>query len=291
MPGAGTSSQTQQQQQQSQTNPWAPTQGTLQNIIGSINGVNPAVTGNQYNSAANLVGAANGLPNFGNASAGVASGLLGGDPTGLLNSSLKSYQNNVNPIATESLNPLQNPQIQQLLQTIQNQTTNSVNSQFAGAGRSNSGENAEAIALGLSQGEAAPLLNQYNQNVSNVLGANSGLLNAAQGTAGAITGNQQAGLGAAAAQPGIAMSPALAQLQAAQTQYNLPISNLGGIEGLTLPIAGLGGQSTSSGSGTTTNNPSILSDIAQGVGILGGNNGLFGGQYNAAGGLLKFAGV
>lgn len=277
-------SSTQQQQQQSTTNPWAPAQPQLQNILGNLSGISPAVTGAQSGAANNLIGASGSLPNFGGAVSGVAGGLLGGDPTGLLKSSLSAYQNNLNPIANQSLDPTKNPQIQNLLQTIQQQVTNATNSQFAGSGASGGSANQNAIAYNLGQAEAPALLGQYNQNVQNVLGANQELLGAAQGTAGAITGNQQAGIDAAQQQPGIQLSPALAQLQAAQTQYNLPLANLGGISSLTLPIAGLGGQST--GSGQTTNNPSILSQIGQVGGILGGNLGLFGGANPAIGNIL-----
>ena len=280
----GTSSTNQTQQQQSTTNPWAPSQQELIQLLRGVQGVSPGVTGAQSAAAGNLVNASNGLPNFGGQAAGVTSGLLGGDPTGLLNSSLQSYQQNVNPIATQSLDPTQNPAVQNALQAAAYNATQANNAVFAGSGRTGGGAQSYALGQGMANAEAPLLLGQYNQNVQNVLGANQGLLGAGQGTANAITGNQQAGLGAAALQPGIQTAPALAQLQAAQTQYNLPLSNLGAISGLTLPIAGLGGQSTGSGtaSGTgvnssqTTIDPSMLASILQGTGILGGNLGLFG---------------
>ncbi len=266
----GTSSQNTQQQQQSTTSPWGPSQPVLNNLLSSLVGLKTAPTAGQTAATGALTTAAGGLPNYGAAAGGVTSGLLGGDPTGLLGSSLSAYQNNVNPIASASLDPTQTPGIQNVLSTIRADIGKQVNDQFAGAGRDLSGMNQQTLARGISQGEAVPLLNQYNQNVSNVLGANQGLFGAGQGTAGAITGNQQAGLGAASQQPGLQLAPALAQLQAAQTKYNLPLSNLAGLEGLTLPIAGLGGQSVGSGSSNTTLNPSILSQIAQAVGMFSG---------------------
>ncbi len=255
----------------------------IEQILNGTAGISQAPTAGQQQAVQGLTTAAKGLPSYGAAAGGVTSGLLGGDPTGLLGSSLSAYQNNINPIASASLDPTQTPGIQNVLATIRNDISKSVNDQFAGAGRDLSGMNQQTLARGISQGEAVPLLNQYNQNVSNVMGANQGLLGAGYQTAGGITGNQQAGLTAAGQQPSIALAPALAQLQAAQTKYNLPISNIAGIQGLTLPIAGQFGESSgygsSSGSGAsnTTLDPSTLSQIMQwmnigktGAGILGG---------------------
>jgi hypothetical protein len=288
--GSSSQQQNTQQQQQTTTNPWAQSMPLLQQLMGSISPLSASVTPAQQGAVNNLQSTAGSLPNYGAAAGSVTSGLLGGDPTGLLKSSLQSYQGNVNPIASASLDPTQTPGIQNVLQTIRDQISKQTNDQFAGAGRDLSGLNQQTLARGISQGEAVPLLNQYNQNVSNVMGANQGLLGAAQGTAGAITGNQQAGMNAAAMQPGIAMAPALAQLQAAQTAYNLPLSNAGALEGLSLPIAGLGG--SSSGSGTTntnmTINPSVLQQILMGTQAAGS---LFGGKSNAAGNMLGFLGA
>jgi hypothetical protein len=285
----GTSSQNTGQTQQSTTNPWAPSQPELQQLLSSIQGIGGGPTYQQQQALHALKGASTGLPNYGAAAGGVTSGLLGGDPTGLLKSSLQSYQNNVNPIASASLDPTKTPGMQNVLQTIQQDVGNSVNGMFAGSGRDGSGLNQQALARGISQGEAVPLLGQYNQNVQNVMGANQGLLGAGQGTAGAITGNQQAGMGAAAQQPGIAQAPALAQLQAAQTAYNLPLSNLGGIEGLTLPIAGLGGQSAGSGNSNTTNTPNPFAMALAGLGLGGSSigGGLFSSGFNQLGKLFQ----
>ena len=261
---------TQQQQQQSQTAPWVQSLPAVYNLLNSLNNANTGQTPAQTQAINSLVQGAQGLPNFGGQSADVTSGLLGGDPTGLLKSSLNAYQQSVNPIATESLNPLQNPNIQAALQAAQYNATQANNSVFAGSGRTGGGAQSYALGQGIANAEAPMLLGQYNQNVQNVLGANQGLLSAGQNTSNAITGNQQAGMTAAQNQPGIALAPQLAQLQAAQTQYNLPLSNIAGVQGLTLPIAGLGGQSSGSGSGTgtmmgqtnTTITPSMLQDLS-----------------------------
>lgn len=260
----GDSSQQTNTQQQTQSAPWAPTQGSLLNLISGINS-NPAATGYQKTAANNLLSSATGLPNFGGAAGGVARGLLGGDPTGLLGSGNNELRGILSPIANGSLDPTQNPQIQQLLQTIQQQVHNSIAGQFAGAGRDLSPAANSAEAYGLAQGMAAPLLNQYNQNVQNRINAGSQLFGANYNTAGAMTGNQQAGLGAATQQPGIAMAPALAQLQAAMTKYNLPLANAGAIGNILLPIAGLGGQTSSQGQSNTTYNPSLISQIGAGA--------------------------
>ena len=55
---------------------------------------------------------------------------------------------------------------------------NSVNGQFAGAGRDLSGLNQQYLGRGITAAEAPILLNQYNQNVAQRQQAASGLLGA-----------------------------------------------------------------------------------------------------------------
>ncbi len=275
--GLGTSGQTFNasggSQQASQTQPYGPTQGALSNIIanaGSIanqDGASPfrlsPLEEQSYAGAENNIGQ---LPNFGPAAAQTASNIFqtGGDPTGIL----RREASNLNPIASENLDPTQTPGMKGVLDTIRNDISNQINGQFAGAGRSLSGLNQQTLSRGISQGEAVPLLNQYNQNFSNMLGANQQLGNVSQSAMSNL------GQGANFAQ----LAPQLAQMnpmmiaQIESQRRNQPYNYLSQYENAINPIAGLGGTATGSqqtqqqGQGTATN--SLLSQLGQGLGLL-----------------------
>ncbi len=270
--GLGTSSQTfgasGNSNQASQTNPYGPATYDLGQILaqagalGSQSAYNPNEI-NAFNQAGN---SAMELPNFGPAASQAVSNILqtGGDPTGIL----RREASNLNPTASGNLDPTQTPGMANVLKTIQNDVSNQVNSQFAGAGRSLSGLNTQTLARGLSQGEAVPLLNQYNQNFSNMLGANQQLGNVQSGAMGNI-GNA---FNIASASPGLATAAPLTAASAYNSAQLQPFQYLGAESNIVNPIAGLGGtasgsQNTSqSGSGTATN--SLLSQIGQGLGLL-----------------------
>ena len=269
-------STSQTQNQSGSTNPWAPAIPALNNILGQISNTSTQPTNNQNAATSGLIGASQGLPNFGGQAAAATTSMLpGGDIYNTLNNGYSDLQKQLNPIANGSLDPTQAPGMSNVLQTIRNDVGNSVNSQFAGAGRDLSGLNQQSLARGIAQGEAVPLLNQYNANVGNIMGAANSLYGGANSTATGLSGIAGAGLGAAAAQPGIAQAPALAQLGAANTQYGQPLQNLGLLSQLTVPIAGLGGQyqGTSTGTGTSQTNNQMSGAqqfglIANGLGSL-----------------------
>ena len=58
-----------------------------------------------------------------------------------------------------------------LISTLGTDISSNINARYAAAGRDLSGLNTQNLARGLSQGLAAPLLSQYNQDVQNQLGA------------------------------------------------------------------------------------------------------------------------
>jgi hypothetical protein len=268
--GLGTSGQNFQaggtSNQASQTQPWGPAQAPeimgLNNITNLLNAggfyPNQGENGDFAQASQNL----SQIPNFGPAAAQTAANYLqtGGDPTGLLRAESQNIGIG---------NPQNTPGMQQVLSTIQNDISNQVNSQFAGAGRSLSGLNEQTLARGLAQGEAVPLLNQYNQNIANQMGI-----------AGAASGNIQTGLQDASAAPGLATAVPLADEQIQQQAQQLPISLLGQYENLINPTAGLGGSSVGSqitnqtGSGTATN--SLLSQLGQVGGLINPFSGLLG---------------
>lgn len=268
MSGLGTSKS--EQSQSSQTSPWAPAQPALQSILNGIQGQmgNYQPNGAETSALNTLSQNAANQPNFGGEVSQLASSYLGGDPTGLLNPALKQYQAQLGGIANQNNDPMRTPGMQGVLNTIRSDVGDSVNQQFAGAGRDMSGLNQQTLARGISQGEAVPLLGQYNQNVQNQMGAANSLYGAAGQTASALTGNQSQGVNLAGAGAQLQNAPALAQLQAQAAMRGLPLNNLGMLENLTVPIAALGGQSSGQSQGSYTASP--LTQLTQGFNLFGG---------------------
>ena len=244
-------------------NPWLPSQPILKGILSGIQGQLGNYQTNPTEQAAltSLLGNAQNVGNFGAQANDITGKFFGGDPSGLLNPALQSYNTAVSPIATGDLDPMKTPGIRNLLDTIRSDVSGSVNSQFAGAGRDLSGKNQEYLARGISAGYAAPLLNQYNQNVSNRMGAARGLYDAAGNTASALGANQQQGFNLATALPQVAAAGPMGVLSASNLARILPLQNLGMLENLTVPIAGLGsegsqrGTASSNTQGTQTASP------------------------------------
>lgn len=270
MPGAGTSTGTQDvsktQQEQgttantqntsgtTNTGPWDATKGLLGNIISSLNplSTNTNPSGAQSEALANLQGSASQVPNFGAAAAGGVNNILGGNYSGMLTGALGDYKSSLSPYLSSSyLNPMSTPGLSDALNTMKGDITNSVNDQFAAAGRDFSPANTTALTRGLTQGMAPILTNQFNQNVNTQRGAQDALYGAGSMTPGMLSNLTTSGINAAGAIPGLYTAPASTQLGAANAAYSMPYSNLGMLSGLALPIAGLGQTSSTSGTGST----------------------------------------
>ena len=263
MSGLGQSSQQQQQSSQSQSSPWAPAQSELMSILGGIGGQNGNMQMTPQEQAAiqQWQQNAGGLQNFTGQATNAANNFIGGDPTGLLGPAYQQYLKTMSPIAGASLDPMQTPGFSNALNTMNQDITNQVNGGFAAAGRSGSGLNTQQLARGLSQGDSQAIANQYNQNVSNVQGAANGLLGGAGNISQAMTGNTAQGFGLAGAIPGFASMGPQAQLQAGMAGQQLPMQLLSMLENLTIPIAGLGGQTSGSSQGSMTSQSSPLQDF------------------------------
>ncbi len=287
----GGSSGSQQQQTSQQTSPWQPTQPLLQSIISQLGGVNTGVTPTQTSALNQLQTNAQGLPNFGGAATNLTGQLLGGLPN--LNQNLSgaanASQSALAPyLQSGYLNPQTNPAESQLINTINQDVTNQIGGLFAGAGQSMSPLEAQAMARGLSQGLAGPLFNQYNANVAAQQGAAGQNFNIASGANQGLLGNAGAGLQSAGSIPGLTNMSPLSSLAASNAAYSLPLSQLGGVESMTLPIAGLGGQSQGTSNTQSQYNPSLLSQIGQGAQAFGN---IFGGSNPASAGFGKFLGL
>jgi hypothetical protein len=242
---------------------------TLKGFIGNIGSlagnVNP--TGAVANAFNSIQANAGNVPDYTNQALGYASNLIGGgnNYAPMVQDAYGKQADALNPIMSASLDPTQTPGIGQQLATTQQDITNSVNGQFAAAGRDLSGANSMALGKGLAQGMAPILTNQYNANVGNRMAASGQLGQAAQGAAGTLSGLQQTGLGNQAqgfnwltnGLPNATNAGALNTINAGQMPFQYSTGNLSALLGLTTPIAALGGQSTgtSNTQGTQTMSP------------------------------------
>lgn len=228
------------------------------------------------------------MPDFSAPATNVANTLLAGGGSngyaGILNNSYSQLQGELNPYASGA-NIGSNDALTPELNTVGNDVQNSVQSQFAAAGRSFSPSEAQAIARGTAQGEDPILASQFNQDQANQLNAAGALNSAAGNTASGLNtlnqtqlGNETTGLTAAQAIPGILNQNANSEIAAGTAQQNLPYSGVTSLESLLLPIAGLGAQSTGTSTGQTVQQTSPVSTILGGLlgagSLLGGSQGL-----------------
>lgn len=294
------------------TDPWSPTIPGLQALAGGITGQipNAAVNGTEQGALAQLrANAAAGNP-YAMGIGGLATDLLNGGGANNQAGAIQGYYDRLNsnlsgltnPLTNPSgYNPANNPAMRGLLDTITNDVTGQINGQFAGAGRDLSGMNQQALARGLSQGLAAPLLSQYNQDISNAIGASNALYSGGNTTSGLLSGlnqqslaNRQAGVDASSAALQARDSGANQQLAVEQQARGLPLQNYSMYTQALAPLAQLG-QQTSGQQTTTSSQPlgqQILGGLLGGVGLLG-NLGGFGptgwlyGSGRGAAGLLN----
>lgn len=278
--GGQTSTQ-QTQAQNSVTSPWAPAMPDLKKILGQVGAGNFSPTAGQTGATQGLVDATTGLPNFGTAGAGAVNNLFGsntGNQQGILSGAYGQEQGALSPMLSAGYtNPYTNPALKSAMDTMNSDITNQIEGQAAAAGRP-VGTNAsmtQALARGLSQGEGGLLANEFNTLTGNQLQAAGALGGAAGNTASGLTAAQQAalnnqmqGIGAAGSIPGLFTQGALGMLGAQNLQAQLPWANLGAAEGLVNPIAALGGQSTGTSTGTTTQQQP-WQNTAIGAGMLG----------------------
>jgi hypothetical protein len=270
--------------QQSTTNPWEPAQGTLTGILGQLNSYLPqtGITGAQTNALNTIEQNGANVGQYAPAVQNYTSSLLNGggatDQAGNISNAYKTYQDQTNPLASNTnYNPYDTPGFKDALNTAISDITNSTNGSFAAAGRDFSGANSMALGRGITQGIAPTIAAQYNQNVQNQQGAAGNLYNAGNTTGGLLSGlNQQSlankgvGVGAISAGQDALNSGATNTLAAEAQRLGIPLQNLGMLAQIGVPIAGLGGQS--SGTSTGTQQMSGAQQFGQ---IAGGVGGLF----------------
>lgn len=277
-----------EQSQQSVSAPWLPAQGLLTNLISQYGGMNPEVSAAQGGALTNLSNSLSNVPNFGAAGAGAINKLFSSDSSpqvGMLNTAYDTMKTNLGGTASgKYLDPYSTPGFGDAIRTMIEDTTNKTKGVYAGSGRdpSGAGSFAQSLGRGITSGVAPTIASQYGQNFNNMLGANNSIFQGAGNTASAINNLRQSdmanimsGMQGAAAIPGLFAGPAQAQYAVANQQYSQPFQNLAQLLQPSVAIAGLGGQTSGSGTSTQTNHPSMMSTIGQGIGAAGSIFGMF----------------
>ena len=277
MGGQSSSTQT----QQSQTAPWQAAQPTLQGILGQLGtGLNnTGLTGTETGALNTLQSnATQGNPYSGQIGDYASSLLSGGGANaqaGNVQGNLGTLQSQLAPYANGSMIG-NNPALAAQLAQIRTDVGNSVNGQFAAAGRDMSGANQMAYGRGVAAGEAPVIASQYNQDVTNQFNAANALYNAGNTTAGTLSGMQQnylgnQGLGVTASQSALDAQNygANATLAEEAQRRGIPVQALSLLAQIGVPIAGLGSQTN----GTTTGTQDMsgaqqFASLAQGIGNL-----------------------
>jgi len=237
----------------SQTDPWDVTIPGLTDLINQIGGYqnNVGPTGTQSDAFAQLEqNAGQGNPYEGQIG-NLAANLFGADSrSGQIEGAYNNLYNQLNPTASgANLDPSTNPYTSQMLQNNADAIQQRVNGMFAGAGRDLSGKNQQSLAKGISEGTIPALFSQYNQNVSNQMGAANQLFNAGSGAATSEQGldtsalnTQQQGVPAAQAAIDAQNYGPNTLLQLEQQQKQLPAQDIGTWETLLGTLAQLGQQ-------------------------------------------------
>jgi hypothetical protein len=245
---------------------------TLQGSLGNT-GLNPAESQALNNIAGNAQGVSRFVPAINKSTASLLAGGGALNQAPAVQAAFNQYGANTNPLANNTdYNPYNTPGFADALKTMNSDITNQINGQFAAAGRDFSGANSQALARGLSQGDAQAIAAQYNQNVQNQQAAAQNIYNAGNTNAGILSGlqqqyltNQQAGVNQVPTGLNSANAGANAIWNAQVGAQQLPLQNLGLLSSIGIPIAGLGGQS--SGTSNTTSTASPIQDF---MGIMSG---------------------
>lgn len=271
------------QTQQSQSAPWQAAQPMLQGILGQIGSDlgNTGLTSAENGALTTLQNnAALGNPYAGQIGSYTQSLFSGGGANAQapnVQGNLASFRSQLAPYANGSMIG-NNPALAAQLAQIQSDVGNSVNSQFAAAGRDLSGANQMAYGRGVAAAEAPVVAAQYNQDVANQIAASNALYNAGNTTANTLAGMQQnflanQGQGIAAAQSALDAQNygANATLAAEAQRRGIPVQALGMLAQIGTPIAQLGTQSSSTTTGTQN-----MSGVDQFAKLAGGINSLLG---------------
>jgi hypothetical protein len=281
----GKSTTTKTDTSSSTTAPWLEAQPAIKGILDQISGGlgNTGLSGHENAATERLIANA-GVPNQyeGRINSLIGNLFEGGgaqNQAGAFNQGLADYQRRLSPIADgQNIGPNGNPALKGYLDTIANDVQTRVNGMFAGAGRDLSGKNQGQLARGIAEGTAPILAQQYNTDVGQMRSAADALYGAGNTTGGILTGLNQQSL--ANKQAGVGMSNFVGDqfanqqkqvLEAEAIRRGIPVQALGLLANIGIPIAGLGGQSTGTGTSKGEHNMSGVDKfgkIASGVSTL-----------------------
>lgn len=274
----GQNQQTTNSTQSSVSSPWDAAQPMLKNLIASYSGGNTALTPEQTAAMGQLTKDTTGIPNQGAGAAGAVNNALNfstAPQMGMLGDAYKTLQTNLNPTASGAyLDPRNTPGFADAMSTMGSDITKQVGNQYAASGRapSGSGSQPQTLARGLSQGQGGLIANQYNQNVANMMGANSQLFSGgnttATGQAGLKSLEANTKLAGSSAIPGVSAAyaaPGTTSLAAANAAYQQPWSNLAALLGPAATLGSMGGQTYGTGTSTTTQPQNTMSNIMGGI--------------------------
>jgi len=282
---SGGGSQTTQQSQNSVSSPWSAAQPLLTNLLNSYGGLNTSVTPAQTAASGQLVSDTSGIPNQGAGATSAVNNALNFNTTpqmGMLGGAFNTMSSNLAPLTNPAnLNPYNTPGFSTALNTMNSDITKQVGNQYAASGRdpAGAGSQPQTLARGLSQGEGQLIANQYNTNAGNLLSANNSVFGAgnttAQGQANLGATGAGVNLAGVSAVPGASTaysSPGATALTAANAAQSTPWTNLAQLLTPAATIGSLGGQTSGSGTSTTTGSTSLLSNImggaSAGIGML-----------------------
>jgi len=276
----GTSSST--QQSSSSVAPYSAAAGPMNGILGSLGSLSSSagsLTPTESGAINQVISNSNGTPDYSTAINSGTAGLLNGGGAnannGAITQNLANYTSNIGSTANGS-NIGANSALQSQLNAINTGVTHSVNSQFAAAGRDGSPANSMALGMGIAQGDAPVIANQYNTDVANQQAAAGNLYNAGNSTYGLLNSNQtQANTnfqnGVASIGNGLTAENAAptAAINAAAQQFGIPASQLTTLLGSISPVAAQFGTQSGTSSGTQTMSPiQQLAMLMQGAGSL-----------------------
>lgn len=253
----------QQQTTSSSTQPWSVALPAMEGLLGNLQGQigNANLTGEETGALNTLQQNANAGNPFAGQINDYASNLLSGGganaQAGNIQGGLDAFKTQMSPYADPNYSSLNNPQLQAALQQVRDDVGQSINGQFAAAGRDMSGANQMAYGRGVTAAQAPLILNQFNQDRSLQQNAAKSLYDAQNQTGGLLSGlNQQAlanrGQGVQASQDAITANnygPA-ATLAIEAQRRGIPMQTLGLLANIGVPIAGLGSSTTGTATGT-----------------------------------------
>ena len=247
----------------STTNPWAATIPQLDQFLSSLGGastglgtLSPGQTGALGEISANAARAGQFTPNI----EGLTRDLFSTESTSpLVTDAYRTLQGNLNPIASGSVNPMDDPAFKTLIDSVASDAMNRTNSMFAGAGRDLSPANSAAAARAVTNATAPILVGQYNTNIGRRMDAANTLFGAGQSTATTSQGlddaalaTRERGINTASAALDSLNLPANIRLQVEEQLKSLPINELGLVAQQLFAAAGLGSQTA--GTQTQTQN-------------------------------------